>query len=176
MDYPLIHLAEFEWDGKFLRYKTWIQIGKQNPRIIHTWILLFFNTGSCFTNGSVIHMERRQFGFKLMVIWSMLRYKAGDQMITPNLKKFVTFFAFFSDSLKEPFSILGMNLSVGWRHTWYPISREFIREFVCELKSDMQPNWMQFLPFEIVGYLCYVLWQRILQWIGDWLDTQSSMN
>ena len=39
MDYPLIHLAEFEWDGKLLRYKTGIQIGKQKPRII---LLEFF--------------------------------------------------------------------------------------------------------------------------------------
>ena len=29
MDYPLIHLAEFEWNGKLLRHKTGIQMGKQ---------------------------------------------------------------------------------------------------------------------------------------------------
>ena len=95
MDYPLIHLAEFEWDGKLLRYKTGIQIGKQKSKDHSYLILLFFNTGSCFTNGAVIHMERRQFGFKLMVIWRILRYKSGDQMITSNLSNFITFFRQF---------------------------------------------------------------------------------
>ena len=85
MDYPLIHLAEFELDGKLLRYKTGIQIGKQKSKDHSYLILLFFNTGSCFTNGTVIHMERRQFGFKLMVIWRMLWYKSEDQMLVPNL-------------------------------------------------------------------------------------------
>ena len=85
VDYPWKYFAEFEWDGKLLRHKTGVQIGKQKPMIILTWFLLFFNTGSCFTNEAVIHMDWRQIGFKSVGIWRMLRYKAGHQILTPNL-------------------------------------------------------------------------------------------
>ena len=57
MDYPWKYFAEFEKDGKLMRQKTWSPDWKAKARvIIHTEFFLFFNTGSCFTNGAVIHM------------------------------------------------------------------------------------------------------------------------
>ena len=51
VDYPWKYFAEFEKDGKLMRHKTGVLI-------IHTWFLL--NTGSCFTNGAVVQMDKRQ--------------------------------------------------------------------------------------------------------------------
>ena len=94
MDYPLIHLAEFEWDGKLLRYKTGIQIGKQKPKDHSHLNSFFFNTGSCFTNGAVIHMDWRQIGFKSVAIWKMIRYKSW-QYYNSQSYSFVTYFQTF---------------------------------------------------------------------------------
>ena len=66
-------------------------------------ILLFFNTGSCFTNGAVVHMAWRQIGFKSVDIWRILRYKSGDKMLSTS--QFFQSCDFFSrvDSLEETF-------------------------------------------------------------------------
>ena len=70
-----------------------VQIGKQKPVIIHTEFFLFFNTGSCFTNGAVIHMDWRQIvsnQWAFRGCWGKsLETKSN---LTPNLHNFVTSF------------------------------------------------------------------------------------
>ena len=84
----------------------------QKPWIIHNWILLFFNSGSCFTNGTVVHMDWRWIGFKSMGIWKMLRYKSGHQMIIGHRQ-----FCDFISRQYDRESIRGVNQ----RLTWHPI-------------------------------------------------------
>ena len=55
----------------------------------------------------------------------MLRYKAGDQMLTPNLYNFVTS---FPDCLEETFYILAQ------------IQDIFSSKFIQGLKTDLAPN------------------------------------
>ena len=110
-----------------------VQIGKQKPVIIHTEFFLFFNTGSCFTNGAVIHMNWRQIVSKQ---WPFGGCK-GDQMISQSLQ----FFDFIS--IRESKTDLAPN----WPaiRTW--IGREFGRESKTVLTVNSAVKSKTWVPF-----------------------------
>ena len=57
MDYPWKYFAEFEKDGKLMRHKTWSPDWKAKANDLSHLNSSFFNSGSCFTNGTVVQMD-----------------------------------------------------------------------------------------------------------------------
>ena len=147
-------LAEFEWDGKLLRYKTGIQIGKQNPRIIHTWF--FFSS----TQAVVLQME----------LWSTCiedkLFQVSGHLDNAKVRIW--------RKKWDTFPILDAISSVNWRLTWHSVVREFVRE----LKIDLAPYWTDAIS-SVRGSLTWhsiVVCSTVRPWIEDWLGTKLEIS